>query len=92
VVLTLVTNPLSVISGGNTPEFLTDPYLAAVCEGLFNEANAVAEIYGFEGCQLSEFERLGRSMKPFKTSMLHDVENGRPLELDPICGSVVELA
>ncbi|NEI05368.1 2-dehydropantoate 2-reductase [Rhizobium leguminosarum] len=92
VVLNLVTNPLSVISGGNTTEFLTDPYLAAVCEGLFKEANAVAEIYGFEGCQFSEFERLGRSMKPFKTSMLHDFENGRPLELDPICGSVVELA
>ncbi|MGO8256653.1 hypothetical protein ACC792_37700, partial [Rhizobium ruizarguesonis] len=58
----LVTNPLSVISGGKTTEFLTDPYLAAVCEGLFKEANAVEEVYGFEGCQFSEFERLGRSM------------------------------
>ena len=34
---------------------------------------------------------VARKLGNFRTSMLQDVEHGRPIELDPILGAVVEL-
>jgi 2-dehydropantoate 2-reductase len=43
---------------------------------------------------MSPAERLGVALKlgDFKTSMLADTEAGRPLELEPQLGAVVEIA
>jgi len=52
----------------------------------------VAEAYGARiAVTIDERVELGRKVGGAKTSMLQDIEKGRPLELDAIVTSVVEL-
>ena len=56
------------------------------------EADSVARALGVE-VQLSVDQRLAGAEKvgEHKTSMLQDLETGRPLELEALVGAVVEL-
>jgi 2-dehydropantoate 2-reductase len=57
------------------------------------EANQVARALGIQ-LEISVEQRLAGAEKvgAHKTSMLQDVETGRPLEIEALVGAVVELA
>jgi len=86
-------NPVSILTGGTLGDLLDDPGTYAVLEQLMNECTAVAQALGVEATMTpTEFLERTRALGAHKTSMLQDLEAGRSVELDPIVGSVSELA
>jgi len=86
-------NPMSALTRATCDRILSDPECRSwMLEGMSELASAGAAI----GCPISESgadrmavtERLGA----FKTSMLQDVEAGRPLELEALLGAPREIA
>lgn len=86
-------NPISAITGATLEGILGDEFLSTFCINVMNEAKLVGEKIGIS-VTLSPEERNYTMFKlgPIRTSMLEDRDKGRPLELDPILASVVELA
>jgi 2-dehydropantoate 2-reductase len=85
-------NPVTALTGATVDRVLADPQLRAFCSAAMNEAARVGERIGVPIAQSAEdrhavTERLGA----FKTSMLQDVEAGRPIELDAIVAAVHEI-
>lgn len=86
-------NPVSILTGGTVGDLLDDPGTFAVIERLMNECTAVAQALGVSPTMTpAEVLERTRAFGPHKTSMLQDLEAGRSVELDPIVGSVHELA
>ena len=85
-------NPLSALTGATTDRILGDPDLRAMVSAVMLEARAVGEKIGLPIEQEPE-DRHAVTLKlgAFKTSMLQDVEAGRPVELDALLGAVIEL-
>jgi 2-dehydropantoate 2-reductase len=93
VALNLATNPLSVVAEATLLEQFTDPRLLPVVTAVLEETRRVAAAYGATPTMsLDEMLATGRKAGPFETSMLQDFRAGRPLELDAIGASVLELA
>jgi 2-dehydropantoate 2-reductase len=92
VALNLATNPLSVVTEATLLDLFTDPRLLPIVRAVLEEASRVARGYGAEPLSLSEMQDTGRRAGAFETSMLQDYRAGRPLELDAIGSSVLELA
>ena len=86
-------NPVSVLTGTDTARMLSDQYLCELFAGMMSEAIAIANAMGL-GVTIEPAARLEQTRKlgAIKSSMLQDVEAGRPIELDAIVGSVVEIA
>jgi 2-dehydropantoate 2-reductase len=85
-------NPLSALTRATLAEIAGDPATRAVARAIMEEADGVARALGVEtpiGVEqrLAGAERVGAH----KTSMLQDLEAGRPLELEALVGAVVEL-
>ncbi|MBI4312423.1 MAG: 2-dehydropantoate 2-reductase [Chloroflexi bacterium] len=85
-------NPISALTRATMVEIATHPQAGAVARAMMAEADAVARALGVEvpvtlEQRLAGAEKVGRH----KTSMLLDVEAGKPLELDSIVGAVLEL-
>ena len=86
-------NPVSILTGSTLGALLDDPGTTAVLERLMNECTAVANALGIEPTMPpAELLERTRALGAHKTSMLQDLEAGRSVELDPIVGSVHELA
>jgi len=86
-------NPISILTGSTLGALLDDPGTTAVLERLMNECTAVANALGIEPTMPpAELLERTRALGAHKTSMLQDLEAGRSVELDPIVGSVHELA
>jgi 2-dehydropantoate 2-reductase len=86
-------NPLSAVTRATMDEiFATDDRRRLVRE-LMEEVATVAGAYDVE-MPLSIDKRMhgAAAMGPHKTSMLQDLEAGKPLETDALLGSVIELA
>ena len=85
-------NPVSALSHATLEGICRDPGGHAVVEAMMKEAQAVAEKLGVV-FKLSIDKRIAgaEAVGAHKTSMLQDVEHGRPLELEALVGSVVEL-
>ncbi len=85
-------NPLSALTRATLVEIATDPGTRAIAHAVMAEADAVARALGIE-LPVSIEQRLAGAAKVghHKTSMLQDVETGRPLELESLVGAVVEL-
>ena len=85
-------NPLSALTRATLVEIATDPRTRAIAQAVMAEADAVAKALGVE-LPVSIEQRLTGAEKVghHKTSMLQDVETGRPLELESLVGAVVEL-
>ena len=85
-------NPISALTGGTLEELVRHPETAAAVRGIMLEAEAVAAKIGIE-LPISVDQRIAGAGKvgDHKTSMLQDLEAGRPMELDPVVGSVLEL-
>ena len=79
-------------SAGKLVEMATHPEASEVSRAAMAESDAVAHGLGIEpgvgiDQRMAGAEKVGRH----KTSMLQDIEMGRPLELESVVGAVLEL-
>ena len=85
-------NPISALTGGICDAILDDDLVEAFILEIMAEA---AEIGARIGCPIEQSGRdriaVTRKLGPFKTSMLQDVEAGRPIELDALLGAPREI-
>jgi 2-dehydropantoate 2-reductase len=88
----LTMNPVSAITGATTDRLLDDPLVRDFCSAAMREAAAIGARLG---CAIAEGpddrHAVTRKLGAMRTSMLQDVDAGRPLELDSIVGAVKEL-
>ena len=87
-----VFNPLSALTRASLGAIAQSPLVAEVVRSAMEEADAVARRLGIE-VPVSIDQRIKGAARvgDHKTSMLQDLEAGRPMEIDAITGSVVEL-
>jgi 2-dehydropantoate 2-reductase len=85
-------NPVSALTRATLVQMARDPDVAAVVRNTMQEVEAVSRKLGME-LPVSIDQRMAGAEKvgEHKTSMLQDLEAGRPLELEALVGSVVEL-
>jgi 2-dehydropantoate 2-reductase len=85
-------NPVSALTAATADRIQSDALVRAFCSAAMTEAAAVGARIG---CAVTESpeERhaVTRRLGAFKTSMLQDVEAGRPIELDALVGAVREI-
>jgi len=86
-------NPVSVLTLATLEQMTGDPGSRAVIRAITAEAQAVAEKLGVKFTVDVE-TRIGwaADVGAHKTSMLQDLEQGRPMELDALVGTVAEMA
>ncbi len=86
-------NPVSVLTLGTLDQLATDRHTRRVILAMMRESRAVGEALGVRFSVDAE-ERINMTAKAgnHRTSMLQDVESGRPTELDSLLGAVIELA
>jgi 2-dehydropantoate 2-reductase len=88
----MTVNPISAIAGVTADKVLDDPLVNELCAQCMGEA---AQIGAALGCPINQTARdrnqITRKLGAFKTSMLQDVEAGRPIELDSLIGVAREL-
>ena len=86
-------NPVSALTGATIEDICTFTETRELIAQMMREAQEVAEAFGATFRHTIEKRIEGaRAVGPHKTSMLQDVENGRPLELDGLMLAVLELA
>ncbi|TMD35729.1 MAG: 2-dehydropantoate 2-reductase [Chloroflexi bacterium] len=87
-----VFNPLSALTRATLGEIAQSPLVAAIVRGAMEEVGQVARRVGVE-ITISIDQRIKGAARvgDHKTSMLQDLESGRPMEIDALTGSVVEL-
>ena len=85
-------NPISALTGGTLEELVRHPETSQVVREIMTETEAVAGKLGIE-MPISIDQRIAGAEKvgAHKTSMLQDLEAGRPLELEAVVGAVIEL-
>jgi 2-dehydropantoate 2-reductase len=89
----LALNPVSALTGATVRTMLDDPPTRAVLRAIVDEGLAVARAAGIEvGVTAEERLAMATHIADVKTSTLQDLEAGKPLELEPICGATIELA
>jgi 2-dehydropantoate 2-reductase len=85
-------NPLSALTRATLAQMLRDRGVAEVIQNIMREVEGVSRKLGME-LPVSIEQRMAGAEKvgEHKTSMLQDLEAGRPMELEALVGSVVEL-
>ena len=85
-------NPVSALTRATIGQILRDPGVRSVIRNIMQEAEAVSHKLGME-LPISIDQRIAGAEKvgEHKTSMLQDLEAGRPMELEALVGAVVEL-
>lgn len=85
-------NPISALTGATLVEMVRDHDAARLIREIMIEAEGVASKLGID-LPVSIDQRMAGAEKVghHKTSMLQDLEAGRPLELEAVVGAVVEL-
>ena len=85
-------NPVSAITGAPCDRVLDDPLVRGFITAVMLEAQAIGAAFGIPIDQRPEDRHaVTRKLGSFKTSMLQDVQAGRPLELDALLGAVREI-
>ncbi|HEV2030130.1 MAG TPA: 2-dehydropantoate 2-reductase [Candidatus Dormibacteraeota bacterium] len=88
-----VFNPISVLTRASLGTMAESSELAPIVRAAMEEVDAVAQRLGIEmPISIDQRIRGAARVGDHKTSMLQDLESGRPMEIDAIVGSVVELA
>jgi 2-dehydropantoate 2-reductase len=88
----LTFNPISALTHATLQDICEHPYGKELAAQMMKEAQAVAEHLGITfRVPLEKRIEGARKVGKHKTSMLQDVEAGRPIEVDALVGSVVEL-
>jgi 2-dehydropantoate 2-reductase len=86
-------NPVTALTGATLGELETLPEMVDLLRSMLTECVAVAERLGVElPVSLERRLQAGFEVGDHKTSMLQDLEAGKPLELDCMTGAVLELA
>jgi 2-dehydropantoate 2-reductase len=85
-------NPISALTGATLEQLARHPDVSRVIRDIMTETEAVAARLGIE-LSISIDQRMAGAEKvgAHKTSMLQDLEAGRPFELEAVVGAVVEL-
>lgn len=85
-------NPISALTGATGDRILDDEYVRGFMSRCMMEAAQIGERIGLPIAQDPEQRHaVTRKLGAFKTSMLQDLTAGRPLELDALLGSVIEI-
>jgi 2-dehydropantoate 2-reductase len=85
-------NPMSALTGATCDRILDDPLLDRFTLAIMAEAAAIGERIGCPIRQSGEERNaVTRKLGAFKTSMLQDVEAGKPLEIDVLLTAVSEI-
>jgi 2-dehydropantoate 2-reductase len=85
-------NPISALTRATLAQMARDPDVCPIVRNIMTEVETVANRLGVE-LPISIEQRIAGAEKvgEHKTSMLQDLESGRPMELDPVVGAVLEL-
>lgn len=85
-------NPVSALTGATLAGMTRDPDVCNLVKEIMRETEAVGKQFGVE-LPVTIEQRIAGAAKvgEHKTSMLQDLEAGRPLELEAVVGAVVEL-
>ncbi|PYT18690.1 MAG: oxidoreductase [Acidobacteria bacterium] len=85
-------NPISALTRATLVQMARDPEVSKLVRNIMTEVEAVAAKLGVE-LPVSIDQRIAGAEKvgEHKTSMLQDLEAGRPLELEAVAGVIVEL-
>jgi 2-dehydropantoate 2-reductase len=88
----LAFNPVSALTGATLADMARHPEVGRLARELMTEAEAVAARLGVE-LSVTIDQRMAGAEKvgAHKTSMLQDLEAGRPMEYEALIGAVVEL-
>lgn len=86
-------NPISALTRATAAEMVEDARTVRLIREMMEEQVALGRLIGIDA-DVSLEERIERTrvLGDQRTSMLQDVEAGRPLEIDAILGAVVEIA
>jgi 2-dehydropantoate 2-reductase len=85
-------NPVSALTRATVAQMVRDPGVCSVIRSIMQEVEEVSHKLGME-LPVSIDQRIAGAEKvgEHKTSMLQDLEAGRPMELEALVGAVVEL-
>lgn len=85
-------NPVSALTGATVDRVLDDPLVNGFCLEVMREAAAIGARIG---CPIEQSGQdrnaITRKLGAFKTSMLQDVEAGKPVEIDVLLSAVREI-
>jgi 2-dehydropantoate 2-reductase len=85
-------NPISALTRATLLEIIECPETRALASSIMREVETMAARLGIDlGISIEQRIAGAARVGHHKTSMLQDVESGRPMELDAIAGAVVEL-
>ena len=85
-------NPISVLTQSTLDVLCTDPGTREVARKMMLEAKTVAEKLGVKfPIDVDRRIKGGAAVGAHRTSMLQDLDQGRPMEIDALIGSVKEL-
>jgi 2-dehydropantoate 2-reductase len=88
----MTVNPVSALTGATTDRILGDELVRGFISSVMLEAKAVGERIGIPiEQQPADRHAVTLKLGAFKTSMLQDVQAGKPVELDALVGAVREL-
>ncbi len=88
----MTVNPVSAITGATGDRILDDPDVRNFMSRCMLEAAAIGGRIGLPiSTAPEERHSVTRRLGAFRTSMLQDVEAGRPIELDALLASVIEI-
>ncbi len=89
----LTFNPVSALTMQTLDVITGEPELRAVCRAMMLEAQAIGEALGIRfGIDVDRRIAGAAEVGAHRTSMLQDLERGRPMEIDALLGVVVEFA
>jgi 2-dehydropantoate 2-reductase len=85
----LAFNPISALTGATMDKIIASPDTRPLVMAMMGEAQALAAKSGIEfPMSIEQRLEIAAQAGAFKTSMLQDVEAGRPMEIDAIIGAV----
>jgi 2-dehydropantoate 2-reductase len=88
----LAFNPISALTGATLADICQYPLTRTLAWEMMSEAQAIAQKLGINfGITLEQRINGAEKVGAHKTSMLQDIEAGRPTEIDAIVGAVIEL-
>ena len=88
----MTVNPISALTGATTDLIINDDLVRGFTSSVMLEAKEIGARLGIVIDQLPEDRHaITRKLGAFKTSMLQDVEAGKPVELDALVTAVKEL-
>jgi len=88
----MTVNPISALTGATSDRLLDDDLVRGFMSSVMLEAKAIGERIGIPIAQAPEDRHaVTRKLGAFRTSMLQDVQAGKPVELDALVSAVREL-